>query len=93
MYVCGPTQARLYGGTYNGDIVFDARPVQAQLSLNEHLHGTDIGALVKAAFDSARGFQVAQMPTWRLRGVGNTDDAIKPLIEREDRRKCGNRAP
>jgi len=50
----GPTQARLYGGAYNGDIVLDARPVQAQLSLNEHVHGTDIGALVKAAFDSSR---------------------------------------
>jgi AsmA protein len=72
----GPTQAHLYGGSYNGDIVLDARPVQAQLSLNEHLHGTDIGALVKAAFDSARisGHADADVA---VTGTGNTDDAIK----------------
>jgi AsmA protein len=72
----GPTQARLYGGTYNGDIVLDARPVPAQLSLNEHLHGTDIGALVKAAFDSARISGRANADV-AVTGVGNTDDAIK----------------
>jgi len=72
----GPTQARLYGGAYNGDIVLDARPVQAQLSLNEHLHGTDIGALVKAAFDSARLSGRADADV-AVTGVGNTDDAIK----------------
>jgi AsmA protein len=72
----GPTQARLYGGSYNGDIVLDARPVQAQLSLNEHLHGTDIGALVKAAFDSARLSGRADADV-AVTGVGNTDDAIK----------------
>jgi AsmA protein len=72
----GPTQARMYGGTYNGDIVLDARPVQAQLSLNEHIHGTDIGALVKAAADSSRlsGHADADVA---VTGVGNTDDAIK----------------
>jgi AsmA protein len=72
----GPTQARLYGGTYNGDIVLDARAVQAQLSLNEHLHGTDIGALVKAAFDSTRISGRADANV-AVTGVGNTDDAIK----------------
>jgi AsmA protein len=72
----GPTQARLYGGSYNGDIVLDARPVQAQLSLNEHLHGTDIGALVKAAFDSGRISGRADADV-AVTGVGNTDDAIK----------------
>ena len=72
----GPTQARLYGGTYNGDIVLDARPAQAQLSLNEHLKGTDIGALVKAAFDSARisGHADADVA---VTGIGNADEAIK----------------
>ncbi len=71
----GPTQAHLYGGTYNGDIVLDARPVQAQLSLNEHLRGTDIGALAKAAVDSSRisGHSDANVV---LNGVGNTDDAL-----------------
>jgi AsmA protein len=72
----GPTQARMYGGTYNGDIVLDARPVQAQLSLNEHVHGTDIGALVKAAADSSRLSGRADADV-AVTGVGNTDDAIK----------------
>jgi AsmA protein len=71
----GPTQARLYGGSYNGDIVLDARPAQAQLSLNEHVQGTDIGALVKAAFDSARISGRADANV-AVTGVGNTDDAI-----------------
>jgi AsmA protein len=72
----GPTQARLYGGSYNGDIVLDARPAQAQLSLNQHVHGIDIAALMKAAFDSARisGHADANVA---VTGVGNTDDAIK----------------
>jgi AsmA protein len=71
----GPTEARLYGGSYNGDIVLDARPVQAQLSLNEHVHGTDIGALVKAAFDNARLSGRADADV-AATGVGNTDDAM-----------------
>jgi AsmA protein len=71
----GPTQARLYGGSYNGDIVLDARPVQAQLSLNEHVHDTDIGALLKAALDSSRlsGHADANVA---VTGVGNTDEAL-----------------
>ena len=72
----GPTQARLYGGLYNGDIVLDASPPQARLSLNEHLHGADIGALVKAAFDSARLSGRADADV-AVAGEGNTDDAIK----------------
>jgi AsmA protein len=71
----GPTQARLYGGSYDGDIVLDARPVQAQLSLNQHVQGTDMGALVKAAFDSTRISGRADANV-AVTGVGNTDDAI-----------------
>jgi AsmA protein len=71
----GPTQARLYRGSYNGDIVLDAQPVQAQLSLNQHIQGTDVGALVKAAFDSARISGRADANV-AVTGVGNTDDAL-----------------
>lgn len=71
----GPTQAHLYGGSYNGDIVLDARPVQAQLSLNEHVRSTDIGALVKAAFESSRISGRADVNV-AVAGVGNTDDAL-----------------
>jgi AsmA protein len=71
----GPTQARLYSGSYNGDIVLDARSAQAQLSLNEHVHGTDIGALAKAAFNSARLSGRANGNV-AVTGVGDTDDAM-----------------
>jgi AsmA protein len=71
----GPTGAQLYGGAYNGDIVLDARPVQAQLSLNEHLHGTDVGALMKAAYDSGRLLGRADANV-AVAAVGNTDEAL-----------------
>jgi AsmA protein len=71
----GPTSAGLYGGQYNGDIVLDAHAAQAQLSLNEHLHGTDVGALAKAAYDSTRlsGHTDADVVA---SGTGNTDQAL-----------------
>jgi AsmA protein len=77
----GPTQAHLYGGSCDGDIHLDtginldAGSAQAELSLNEHVHGTDIGALLKAAFDSTRvvGRGDANVV---MKGSGNTDDAL-----------------
>ena len=71
----GPTRAHLYGGSYNGDITLDARPVQAHLTLNEHLRAVDIAALMKAAFDSTRlsGHADANVA---VGGTGNTDQAL-----------------
>jgi len=68
-------QAGLFGGSYKGEIVLDARSAKAKLSLNEHARGLDIGQLVKAAFDSTRitGRGDANAV---LNGVGNTDAAI-----------------
>lgn len=71
----GPTQARLFGGSYGGNIVLDARQAQARLSLDERARDIDIGALMKAAFEtdrvSGRGDASAV-----LKAVGNTDAAI-----------------
>jgi AsmA protein len=71
----GPTQARLFGGGYNGDIVLDARPAQARLSMNEKVRGIDIGAVIKATFDTDRvvGRGDANVV---MTGTGNTDAAI-----------------
>jgi len=80
----GPTQARFFGGTYNGDAVLDARPAQAQLSLNEHVKGIDVGALGKAALDTARisGHGDANAV---VTGVGNTDaDILRSLSGKID---------
>ena len=71
----GPTAAGLYGGQYNGDIVLDAHAAQAQLSVNEHLHGTDVGALAKAAYDSTRISGHADVDVVAS-GTGNTDQAL-----------------
>ena len=68
-------QAKLFGGRYDGDIMFDARPQTAQLSLNERLRGIDIGALVNAVFDTTRVTGRGDA-TAVLKGAGNTDAAI-----------------
>lgn len=76
----GPTRAGLLGGTYNGDIVLDAAPAVAKVSLNEHVKGVDAGALMKAVFDtthiSGRGDGNVVVS-----GVGNTEEAILRSLE------------
>ena len=76
----GPTQAHLFGGTYNGDVMLNAAPMQgdgrpAQLSLNEHFKGVDAGELVKAAFHTTRlsGRGDANVV---VMGTGHTDSDI-----------------
>ena len=71
----GPTQAKLFGGSYNGDIVLDAREPQAVLSVNEHARGIDIGALMKAGFDTDRVVGRGDASA-RLTARGNTDAAM-----------------
>jgi AsmA protein len=71
----GPTAAKLFGGSYDGDIVLDARAATATLSTNEHVKSIDVGALMKAGFDttrvSGRGNANAQ-----LTASGSTDVAL-----------------
>jgi AsmA protein len=71
----GPTQARLFGGGYAGDIVLDARPAQARLTMNERVRGIDIGALMKATFETDRIVGRGDANA-ALTGTGNTDAAI-----------------
>jgi len=71
----GPTQAKLFGGTYDGDIVLDAKPAQARLSLDEHVRGIDIGALMKAGFDTTR-LAGRGNASARLNATGNSDAAL-----------------
>ncbi len=42
-----PVTARLYGGTYSGDVGLDAGARVPRLSMNEHLEGVHVGALVR----------------------------------------------
>jgi AsmA protein len=71
----GPTQAHLFGGVCNGDIVLDAGPSTAELTVNEHIQGTDMAALAKAALDSSRISGHADVNV-AMKGSGNTDDAL-----------------
>jgi AsmA protein len=68
-------RARMFGGTYNGDIALDARPAKAKLSLNEKVRGIDIGALVNGAFKTNRVTGRGDANAV-LTGTGNTDAAI-----------------
>jgi AsmA protein len=58
----GPLKARLYEGTYSGDINLDMRQAVPQLSMDEHMAGIDIAKLMKDFADSKR-----------LSGKGNLD--------------------
>ncbi len=71
----GPTQAKLFGGTYDGNIVLDAKPVQAALSLDEHVRSIDIGALMKAGFETTRVVGKGNASA-KLNATGNTDQAM-----------------
>jgi AsmA protein len=50
----GPLKARLYGGTYSGDIGLDMRAEVPRLTMDEHMQGIDIAALMKDYADSER---------------------------------------
>jgi AsmA protein len=71
----GPAEAGLFGGRYDGDISIDARPALAQLSVSEHIKGVDIGATMKALYNTSRIIGRADANA-TLSGVGNTDAAI-----------------
>jgi AsmA protein len=71
----GPTQAKLFGGTYDGDLVLDARPAKATLSMNEHIKSVDMGALLKASLDTTRVAGKGNANA-RLTASGNTDVAM-----------------
>lgn len=57
-----PLQADLYGGHYNGDIGIDMRAAAPRLTMDEHMAGIDIAALMKDYADSGL-----------LSGKGNLD--------------------
>jgi AsmA protein len=71
----GPTQAKLFGGTYDGNIVLDAKPAQATLSMDEHVKSIDIGALMKAGFETTRIVGRGNASA-KLNAIGNTDQAM-----------------
>lgn len=77
-------QAKLFGGTYEGDIQLDARAAQLRMSTTDHIRGVDVGSIANVALKSKRlvGRGDANVV---LSGVGNTDaQMMKSLAGKYD---------
>jgi AsmA protein len=74
-----PLTAQLYGGTYSGDLNYDARTATPALSMDEHLAGVDMMQL--AANTKAKG-RVSGKATVNIKGTArgaDADDILKTL--------------
>ena len=79
-----PLTAQLYGGTYSGDLTYDARTATPSLSMDEHLTGVDMTQL--AANTKAKG-RVSGKATVNIKGMArgaDADDILKTLNGRFD---------
>lgn len=70
-----PLKAQLYGGRYSGDIGIDMRPAVPRLTMDEHLTGIDIAALMKEYADSRRLSGKGNLDV-KLAGSGRSGDAL-----------------
>jgi AsmA protein len=75
-----PASARMYGGTYEGDIGLDVSGVTPRLSVNERVTGVQAGALFADLFDEARIVGTADMSA-RVTGTGLTVGAIRRTLD------------
>ena len=74
-----PLTAQLYGGTYSGDLTYDARTATPSLSMDEHLSGVDMTQLT--ANTKAKG-RVSGKATVNIKGTArgsDADDILKTL--------------
>ena len=76
----GPTQARLYGGSYRGDVNIDARGSDARFVLDQHVSAIDFAKLLADAFNSKR-FSGRGIANAALTGHGLTADAITRTLD------------
>jgi AsmA protein len=70
-----PLKAELYGGTYRGDIGLDMRQATPQLTMDEHMAGIDIAALMKDYVASERLSGRGNLDV-KLAGSGRNGDAL-----------------
>lgn len=75
----GPTQAKLYGGNYNGAIAYDARSNTPVLTMDENLKGIQVGGFLKDAYNFDKFVGVGNV-TLKLTGRGLTADDIKASL-------------
>ena len=77
-------QAKLFGGSYEGDVQLDARAGKVRMDMNGHVRGADVGALANAAFESKR-LTGRGDANFSLSGSGTTDaQLIKSLAGKYD---------
>ena len=67
----GPTQARLYGGSFRGSVNIDTRGHDARFALDQHVSSIDFAKLLADAFDSKR-FSGRGVANIALTGHGRT---------------------
>lgn len=67
----GPTQARLYGGSFRGSVNIDTRGHDARFVLDQHVSSIDFAKLLADAFDSKR-FSGRGVANIALTGHGRT---------------------
>lgn len=75
----GPTQAKLYGGSYNGAIAYDARSNTPTLTMDENLKGIQVGGFLKDAYNFEKFVGVGNV-TLKVTGRGLTAEDIKATL-------------
>lgn len=76
----GPTQAKLYGGSYNGAIAYDARTNNPKLTMDENLKGVQVGGFLKDTYNFDKFVGVGNV-TLKLTGRGLTAEDIKASLD------------
>ncbi len=74
-----PATAKLYQGTYNGDVQLDVRQAKPKIALDEKLQGVQVGPLLKDLQGIDRLTGTADMNA-KLTGTGTDVDAIRPTL-------------
>ncbi|NNF51371.1 MAG: AsmA family protein [Gammaproteobacteria bacterium] len=74
-----PSQAKLYGGQYSGDVRLTARGDTVSISMNEKVTDVQAGALMGDALDASRLSGAANVEL-RLNGSGKTLEAMRRTL-------------
>jgi AsmA protein len=74
-----PLEAQLYGGTYSGDLTYDARPATPALSMDEHLSNVDLAQLAANTKAKGRASGKANVDIKGTARGADADDILKTL--------------
>jgi AsmA protein len=74
-----PLEAQLYGGTYSGDLTYDARPATPALSMDEHLSNVDLAQLAANTKAKGRASGKANVDIKGTARGAEVDDILKTL--------------